>query len=225
MNDSNERSDPWLERLSEYIDEELPTGERRELEEHLRGCVECAETLDELRHLIAQVPALEVESEPGVDLWPGIERRLTPRQPARWRAWPAVRSGWLVPRLAAAAALAVAACVVLVWYSPFGANLRPGRLTATGSLEHGWAVDPDQEYESRVAALEREARARLTLDPHVVDVLEENLATLDVAIANYRDVLSKEPDDALMQKRLEAARQRKLDVLQHAVALASEGTD
>ena len=44
-------SDVWTDRLSEYLDDELPPRERAELERHLLGCAECSGTLAELRQL------------------------------------------------------------------------------------------------------------------------------------------------------------------------------
>jgi hypothetical protein len=58
-----------------------------------------------------------------------------------------------------------------------------------------------------------------------VEVLDENLATLDVAIANYRDALAEEPDDVGLQQRLQQSREKKLEVLRQAVSLAPEGTE
>ena len=38
-------TDQWTDRLSEYLDGELLTGERTALEEHLVGCAACRATL------------------------------------------------------------------------------------------------------------------------------------------------------------------------------------
>ena len=38
-------SDPWIDRLSDYIDGDMTPIERLELEAHLTGCAECSETL------------------------------------------------------------------------------------------------------------------------------------------------------------------------------------
>ena len=43
-------SDVWTDRLSEYLDDELPPGERVALEGHLAQCAECSATLADLRH-------------------------------------------------------------------------------------------------------------------------------------------------------------------------------
>lgn len=79
--------DPWLERLSEYLDEDLDASARGTCEAHLAGCAACRALLADLRRLRAAARALP-ERAPTRDLWPGIERELTrsaavrPRQ--RW---------------------------------------------------------------------------------------------------------------------------------------------
>ena len=69
----------WTDRLSEYMDGELGDGEREALELHLLECPECAETLAELRDVVARATALE-DRAPARDLWPGIAGRLAPRE-------------------------------------------------------------------------------------------------------------------------------------------------
>lgn len=41
-----------LERLSRYIDNELPDGERARIEAHLHECPECVEVLHSLEHTV-----------------------------------------------------------------------------------------------------------------------------------------------------------------------------
>jgi anti-sigma factor RsiW len=38
----------WIDRLSEYLDGELPDNERVALEAHLQECDQCTATLDDL---------------------------------------------------------------------------------------------------------------------------------------------------------------------------------
>jgi hypothetical protein len=100
---------------------------------------------------------------------------------------------------------------------------RPTHTPAASRLETTDAAEA--EFERVSARLEREARARLTLDPRVVEVLDENLASLNVAIVNYREALVQAPDDGHLAARLSSLRQRKLDVLRQAATLASEATN
>src|SRR2546429_9492082 len=68
-------SDTWTNRLSEYLDAELPANERAALEAHLPNCAECRATLAQLRRVVAQAQALD-DKPPTADLWPAIARHV-----------------------------------------------------------------------------------------------------------------------------------------------------
>lgn len=113
------------ERLHQYVDGELPEGERAEVEGHLAACAHCREArgrLDALRALLRRELA---DPEPRValaGLWPALERRLDappagpgaatiPFLPGERRA---AVARWRRPRpLAALAAAAVLLVVAL----------------------------------------------------------------------------------------------------------------
>lgn len=70
-----DRDDEWTGRLSEYLDDELSAGERLALEEHLRGCIGCRATLEQLRAVKVRAAALG-RSEPGPQVWREIAERI-----------------------------------------------------------------------------------------------------------------------------------------------------
>ncbi len=67
--------DRWADRLSDYLDGELPAAEAESLERHLAGCEACARALEELRAVVARARDLE-PAEPPRDLWPEIAARI-----------------------------------------------------------------------------------------------------------------------------------------------------
>src|SRR3989442_9872226 len=67
--------DAWMNRLSEYLDEELDREEHKALEEHLGVCPECASILAELRQVRARGRDLE-DAPPPASLWTRIEAGL-----------------------------------------------------------------------------------------------------------------------------------------------------
>ncbi len=236
-------SHPWEARLSEYLDDELTGAERLQLEEHLRGCASCAAVLGDLRAVVTRADGCARESLPANDLWDGIRPRLQPRQPkAAWRRAldvlalsPATPAWWKVPAFAAAI-LVVGLAASLLWLNR-GMTLpgEEGGKIATheqgaqgGTPGPGEQVPPaleaSREYYDTVARLRRVVEQRLTHDPRVVEVLDSNLAAIDAAIAGYRDALVANPGDETLRKRLEQARERKVDVLRQA-ALASEAAN
>ena len=69
-------TDAWTDRLSEYADDSLTGEERALLDAHLGTCASCATTLTGLRAVIDRARTLP-ERAPDVDLWPGIEARIS----------------------------------------------------------------------------------------------------------------------------------------------------
>ena len=60
----------WTDRLSEYLDGELPADEQRAVDAHLRGCAECAAVLADLKRVVARAQqAGAVPRPPSADLW------------------------------------------------------------------------------------------------------------------------------------------------------------
>lgn len=84
MSRAHSNSDPFLERLSDYLDGELEGEARSEVERHLAGCAPCRRVLDQLQALVEAARALP-DHEPERDAWPAIEAALA-RHPAR-RPW------------------------------------------------------------------------------------------------------------------------------------------
>lgn len=126
--------------------------------------------------------------------------------------------------------LAVAATLILMCGSTitwlvWGPHQDPAGERAARPADVSLAPGSDQAYAEALAALRREVHGNLTADPRVLDVIEENLAVIDIAITEYRLALTQAPGDPDLGRRLEAARQRKLAVLRQAATLAPAGTD
>src|SRR5262245_41986725 len=78
-------SDRWTDRLSEYLDQELAEGERRELELHLETCAECRDTLAGLAVVTERARTAPL-TLPAVDLWPAIAARISSAGPETARS-------------------------------------------------------------------------------------------------------------------------------------------
>ena len=104
--------DPWLERLSEYLDGELEAAECAACETHLASCEGCRRTLDDLLRLGREVRAL-APRPPERDLWPDIEGVLS-------RSHAASRWSWLLAF--AAGVLATVAALLAYRSSSAGAE-------------------------------------------------------------------------------------------------------
>jgi len=108
----------WTDRLSDYLDGELPEDERKAVDEHLRGCASCAAVLNDLKRVVARAASVDARP-PQADLWRGIAARLgESAKPARVVPLPARearRLAFTLPELAAAAALLIAVSGGAAW--------------------------------------------------------------------------------------------------------------
>lgn len=215
--------DPWTDRLSAYLDDELEASEREALERHLETCAECRTVLTDLRAVVTRAASLPKRT-PESDLWPGIEERVARIRPFR-RTFTFTFS-W--PQLAAAAVVLLALSGAIAWWlrAPVApataardeAAVRSGRTPST-TLPVSFA---DESYDHAVADLERalsEDRARL--DPKTVEVIEKNLAAIDAAIAQAQRALAADPSNTYLNGHLADARRRKLAWLRAVSAMAT----
>lgn len=222
--------DRWTDRLSEYLDGELPEGERHALEEHLAGCEACRGTLEELRAVVARAGSLE-DRPPATDLWPGIAERIGAAgvvRKARAR-WGAFRLTLTVPQLAAAVVALMALSAGGVWFANWGRAGAPavaGRPASGGSLSGVAPVSlAEGPYESAVRDLERvldEGRGKL--DTVTVRVLEQNLGLIDSAMVECRRALAADPASAYLNTHLTDMMRQKLELLRQAARLAAART-
>ena len=225
-------SDVWTDRLSEYLDDELPPGERASLEGHLAQCDECTAALADLRRVVARARALE-STGPATDLWPGIATRIG----AAAGAGPAVRAigmrrfAFSLPQLLAAGIALMVLSGGSVWL------LRPASGPAAAPTIASNAVAPAESglgapaswqrraapgYDAAVADLERVlAEGRGRLDTATVRVLEQNLHVIDQAIDQARRAVAADSANAYLNSHLAETMRRKLDLLRQAASLVS----
>jgi hypothetical protein len=226
-------TDQWMDRLSEYLDGDLASGERTALEAHLAVCAACRAALDDLRHVVTRAHAL-VDQPVGRDLWPGIAARigatappvidLASRRPRR-------RISLSLPQLAAAAVFLIAATVggtsLALRPAPAAVSTQPGEgALASPAMRVTPAGLPDKaqvSYDAAVNDLERAlAAGRTRLAPKTVLVLEKNLARIDAAITEARAALTADPANVYLNAHLANTMQQKLELLRQAARLADQ---
>ena len=227
----------WTEKLSEYLDGELPIGEQAAVDAHLRGCDACAAVLGDLERVVVRAQGLPPRA-PEVDLWQGVAARIVKSAAPR-------RFAFTLPQLAAAAALLVATSATLAIKlmapppvaSPSGvpsdaagrlpaglpaptqpAPLLPSQAPRADEVQAGLA---DAQYDAAVADLEKALKdGRGRLDSATIVIVEHNLQIIDQAIAQAREALAADPANGYLNDHLVEARRRKLDLLRRAAALA-----
>jgi anti-sigma factor RsiW len=225
-------SDQWTDRLSEYLDGELPGAERAALEEHLSGCAGCAATLAELRQVVARAGALD-DRAPQRELWAGISERIGAggvdgRRAAR-RRWRGLRLTLTVPQLAAAALALMTLSAGSVWLTrpkkPVMQQANTGAVAPATLTPVSPVALVEGAYESAVRDLQKvldEGRGRL--DTATVRVLEQNLRMIDAAITECRRALVADPASAYLNAHLAETMKQKLELLRRAVRLTAART-
>ncbi len=214
-------NDQWTDRLSDYLDGELPAGERAALEAHLATCGECRGTLEELRRVVARARTLE-DREPANDLWPGVAQQIRRRGVAdRLVRRDRRRFSLTVPQLIAAGIALVLLSAGGMWVAlrqpqPAGDAYtpRPGN-AANAAVWH--------RTDAAIADLQEAlARNESRLDTATVRVVRENLALIDRAIAQARAALNADPANAYLNLHLAATMRRKLELLRRINAIAAQ---
>jgi len=114
----------WTDKLSDYLDDELPAGERAAVEAHLAGCAECARVLADLKRVVARAQALDPRP-PQNDVWAAVASQIEQRSGGSLRSpgdagsivpfSARKRVTFTLPQLAAAAVLLVAVSAGLAW--------------------------------------------------------------------------------------------------------------
>jgi hypothetical protein len=209
--------DSWNDRLSEYLDDDLDARERAALEAHLAACEACRVDLDALRAVVSRAQRL-VDAPPASDPWPGIASAIA-RHP-QTVVTPARRFSFTLPQLVAAGLAIMVLSGGMVWLARLG-----GQRTDFPPVDAQSTARPgtfgDAAYTDAIADLEKTLEdARTRLDPDTVRVLDQNLRAIDRAIAQCREALAADPDNAYLNTYLAQARTRKLDLLRHAAAVA-----
>jgi tetratricopeptide (TPR) repeat protein len=200
--------------------------------------------LNDLRRVIALAQAAAVDARPPqADLWTGVAGRIDRiRQPRR------VSLTVTQLAAAAVLVAAVSGGLAWQFAPPFGGQgLRSetsatddvarafpgspesgtregGRPADVGAAESGVAIVgvslADDQYDAAVADLERALKqGRGKLDKATIAVVEQNLQTIDQAIAQAREALASDPANSYLSGHLVEARRRKLDLLRRATAL------
>jgi anti-sigma factor RsiW len=219
-------TDSWTDRLSEYVDGELDATTRAALEVHLATCADCRAIRAELQQVVERARRVGYR-EPTADLWRPIEVTIRAGAPAARRRR-LVTLSW--SRLATAAAIVAVLAGGIAWavasrQAVSGDAALASRDTATPVVRipaAGASALAVASYRDAAADLERAREAgRSTLRPETMRVIEENLRTIDVAIAQADSALRRDPGSAYLNQYLAATMQRKLKLLRRAVEITS----
>ena len=215
--------DEWTDRLSDYIDGELTTEEAEALEAHLLECVDCGRTLHELRAVVARAGQV-IDRPPAADLWQGIAAQIAVTdQGGGVEFGPRRRLSFSIPQLAAAS-VALMLMSAGTMYLMVNDREQPAQVVAERPAGNGTVTSVGARtaanYSDAIDELETALKnGRTQLDSSTVRVLETNLRTIDVAIADARQALSRDPDNQYLNRYLDQTIQRKVQLLRRATGI------
>jgi anti-sigma factor ChrR (cupin superfamily) len=213
MNDEH----PEIDRLNDYLDQELDSKDRRQLESHLERCEECRRALDELTAIVRAASELPPVAPPE-RIWEAIAASLIERKSLSKRLR---RPSVYFPALAAAAALLLGVSLWLALRAEETPALTDQAALANMVTEELRAAE--SHYDKAIVGLEQIiAQNDGVLPSDVASVLNQNLDLIENAIGESRTAIASEPQSVAAQESLLQALRSKLTLLQNTILLINE---
>ncbi len=121
------RCERWREKFTDFVEDSLPTDQRRQLEDHLQQCPDCAQELAAFRRTVAALRELPMVPAPS-----DLPIRIRQALPTPQRVFGYLISWQAVGAVAAAACLLVGFWAIFSWQQPANITARrhAGRLVA-----------------------------------------------------------------------------------------------
>jgi len=213
------------ETLNDLVDGVLAPEASAAAESHARDCASCATSLAELRATLSMTHDLPENLTPPDDLWSDVRATIEAGKIARLPlgSEPARSRGfWVTPgRLAAAAVVLVAATASLT-----GVVMRPEQTASTVVTVPFTNPTSWQASERVFQANVVELRAQLValhdhLSPETLTKVEQALSTIDLAIAEGREALLRDPSNTALSELVASNYRQKIELLRRVTQLAS----
>jgi hypothetical protein len=206
---------PGYEELNDYVDALLDEPRAAAVREHLLGCTECSDTIDQLNDLRAVARALPRSETPPADVWAvvraaTIDNTMAQRRRVLWQ---------LRYHLAAAAVVLLMVASSVTWWI---ASQRPPitvvQTVPSGNIDLAAYRIVEADYTQAAADLMKVLEQRRErMDTAVVRSVEENLRVMDEAIRKARAALLSDPANSDVAALLAATQESKLRMLRRAV--------
>lgn len=214
------------ETLNDLVDGVLSPAAAAAVESHAVSCATCASALAELRATVAVARELPASLTPPDDLWTDVRATIEAGKVAHLPsggAHPASRGFWMTPgRLAAAAVVLVAATASLTGIvmnsSAPAVAVEPAPVIMVSA---SWQAS-ERAFQSSVLELREQLEVLHDhLSPETLVKVERALATIDVAIAEGREALLRDPSNAALSELVASNYRQKIELLRRMTQLAS----
>jgi hypothetical protein len=208
---------PAIDRLNEYLDQELDVRDRRQLDSHLSRCEECRRSLEELSAVVRAASELSGVAPPE-RIWESIAASLIERKSLS-RSSPS--RSVLLSALAAAAVLLLG--VSLWWVLRTGGMPAPADQAALAYMVTEELKAAESHYDKAIVGLEQIiAQNDGVLPQELASVLNTNLDLIENAIGESRTAIATEPQSTAAQESLLQALRSKVTLLQNTILLINE---
>lgn len=213
------------ETLNDLVDGLLPPAAIAAAEAHARECAACHESLSGLRATVAGARELTPMLAPPPDLWSDVRATIEARKVAHLPSGALARSSagvWMTPGKLAAAAV----FLVVVSASVTGLVMQrslsvtpPSMVVAT--MPASWQAS-ERAFQASVLELREQLVALHNhLSPETLVKVEQALATIDLAIAEGREALLRDPGNAALSELVASNYRQKIELLRRVTQLAS----
>jgi hypothetical protein len=211
--------------LNDLVDGVLPAAAIAAAETHTRGCATCATALAELQATVSVTHDLPGSLTPPDDLWSDVKATIEAGKVAHLPlgSAPARSNGfWVTPgRLAAAAVVLVAATASL---TGIAMTTRPNGETVAAApvlVSVSWQAS-ERAFQASVLEFREQLEAlHEHLSPETLVKVERALATIDLAIAEGREALLRDPANAALSELVASNYRQKIELLRRVTQLAS----
>lgn len=215
------------ETVNDLVDDVLSPAEYARVELHLHECASCATAVAELRATVSDVHGLSRSVPPPDDLWSDVRATIEAGKVAHLPTGTVIRQplGWWVTpgRLAAAAVLLVAVTAAL---TGIALSTRQAPQVAVGAqaaitVSASWQAS-ERAFQASVLELRSEMETlHDQLSPGTLAKVERALATIDLAIAEGREALLRDPANAALSELVASNYRQKIALLRRMTQLAS----
>jgi hypothetical protein len=214
------------ETLNDLVDDVLSPGTATTAESHARECATCGKALAELRSALSDAGALPSDLQPPDDLWTDVRATIEAGKVAHLPLGSAQSSsrGFWVTRgsLGAAAVILVAATASLT--SVAMRSNEPVIMTNAAATTTVLASWQSSELAFQASVVELRAQMEVLhdhLSPETLVKVERALATIDLAIAEGREALLRDPSNAALSELVASNYRQKIELLRRMTQLAS----
>lgn len=214
--------------LDDYVTGELTEDARTPVTEHIAGCEICSAEVESMKQILALASELPRSIEPPAVAWSGIRQAIEHDAQVLKRPAYMVADRWR-PMAIAAAALFVAALssgatflyVTRDGAAPVASTAATAQATTAETPASLAAFTLEENDYLRTASILQELldSQQGALAPETVAQLKASLRTIDEAILEARNALTRDPANRMLVEMLSASYRQKVDLLRRTTEM------